>query len=97
MANAYPEFGTVSHATMRPEHLLPAFAAELEHWARANGSLEAHAPLIAEARAVDPETETAEFVLEELFDALNEFAPPDAYFGAHPGDASDYGFWPAED
>ena len=43
------------------------------------------------------ESDDAQFDLEWLFDELNTFAPPYFYFGAHPGDGSDYGFWLSED
>jgi len=39
--------------------------------------------------------EDAQYMLEELFDALDDHAPPFCYFGANVGDGSDFGFWVA--
>lgn len=43
------------------------------------------------------EGDDASYVLEELFDLLDELSPPDHYFGAHPGDGADFGWWKAEE
>jgi len=90
------EFGPLSEGTMRAEDLIPAFADSLE-WL-SNGSSEAHSKLVAEAEAIeDFDSEEAGFVLDELFEALNDYAPDYGYFGAHEGDAACYGFWFSED
>lgn len=42
------------------------------------------------------EGDDAAWDLEWLFNELNALAPEGTYFGAHPGDGSDFGFWPEE-
>lgn len=37
--------------------------------------------------------ENAEYLLSDLFDELNNFAPEGYYFGAIEGDGADFGFW----
>ena len=39
------------------------------------------------------DSEEASFLLEMLFDVLDYYAPEGYYFGAHPGDGSDFGYW----
>jgi len=97
MKRAY-NFGTVSHATMRAEDLIPAFLAELRS-----------GPLKREHRKTCTEIANrlgkrkywdsgdVEWDLEALFDLLDVYAAPYFYFGAHPGDGSDYGYWLVED
>lgn len=112
--------GSVSHATMRNEDLIPAFVdaldaikenlaasittestfEETESVKAQITSIDVELAAIEEHQQADDyyESEESDMDLNEvLFDLLNEYAPPYCYFGAHPGDGSDYGFWPSED
>ena len=99
------KLGTISHDTMRPEDLIPCFRDTLveldtgkEHTKlveQVNSNLGAYELDNEDTAYFD--TIDCNWDLEELFDALNEFAPPYCYFGAHEGNGSDYGFWVSVD
>jgi hypothetical protein len=83
--------GSISHGTMRLEHLIPDFIAAC----RALGvKVPTGKP---RQRDIERETEEAQEFCNALLDALDAAAPDGCYFGAHPGDGSDYGFWPDDD
>ena len=97
--------GTVIHGTMRTQDLIPAFLdtlAEVRPEAYEGYMVAAFPPIpgYVQDEGDDSEwwfSEDAHWLLESLFDQLNEAAPEGYYFGAHPGDGSDYGFWAFED
>lgn len=93
----YGTVGTVSHATMRPKDLIPAFCEELRSLGHRDKRLS----------RIERESQTRDYYdsddkytpdddLASLFDMLEEHAPSWMYFGSHPGDGSDYGFWVSE-
>ncbi len=96
--------GTVIHGTMRPQDLIPAFLNVLRKIAP-----DAYAQMIVSGGPIPAYVQDdgdssdwwngddAAALLEGLFDTLDEHAPEGHYFGAHPGDGSDYGFWPSEE
>ena len=91
--------GTISHGTLRVEDLLPAFY----------DALNTHAPESAREHTRefptpypdydDPwwDSEAPSAELEALAERLEEISPPYCYFGTHPGDGSDFGWWISED
>lgn len=92
---------SVSQATLRQQDLIKRFASVLEE-----DSPRKHRQLIQECGkwladwVKEPGQELDEdagYLLEELFDALNNIAPSGYYFGAHPGDGADFGFWKVGD
>jgi len=85
--------GTLIHGTLNETDLLTAFATELSRVSDVG-----HEELRREAyREAGNPTEHAHEVINDLMDALNEYAPPHTYFGAIEGDGSDFGFWPDVD
>jgi hypothetical protein len=104
--------GTVSHATMRTEDLVPCFLAVLEKYSPESavmiiGSIGLECDVLTyRLFAGRPEvgreehyesvwdSEAMSYILnEDIWEAMEEIAPPGYYFGAHEGDGSDYGYW----
>lgn len=98
--------GTIIHGTLRNEDVLRALADELERVVPATSTL-----LVRDARLCADHLELATYgseeatdamdeadgILTELFDRLDANAPAGMYFGAHPGDGSDFGWWAVEE
>jgi hypothetical protein len=111
----YGKLGSISHATLRSEDLLPVYAEHLRDLAKANVSevdcradVNAHLDLCDEVELrIDDANDNPNTTYwqsdeccwdsEALYDALQQYAPPYTYFGAHEGDGSDFGFWPCLD
>lgn len=97
MDKRFADFGSISHGTMRPEDLIPAFADALRSLTREHRTDDLQALLDECENCCEDGHNDGDDLLEALFDALGEFAPPYGYFGSHPADGADYGFWLAED
>lgn len=96
----YASIGSISHGTLRTQDLLASFAYELKQLAY--GVNAGHSELAKEAERLanrsdewseDDEEYAGVMLNEDLYYALEEYAPPFSYFGAHECDGADFGFW----
>lgn len=106
-----PVPGSVSHGTLQlddifgaVERLLPKKLVQEYKSARyqdfvMSGWNPVHAKTFEEyeqeAQVVDLSRNSVMY--EIIWDYLNSVAPEGYYFGSHPGDGSDIGFWPVEE
>ena len=87
---------TVSWGTHRPDDLIPKFMAVLKEYGKeAYDKYVSENPEVEDWKTLDDETKG--WVVDELFDLLDGIAPEDCYFGAHPGDGADFGFWQVDE
>lgn len=89
---------SVSHGTMRPQDLIPKFTdviRDTPEYVQIMNLVPVH--------AADDDTaewwhsDEAVSHLADLVDILDSYAPEGYYFGTHPGDGSDYGYWKVTD
>jgi putative lipase involved disintegration of autophagic bodies len=89
--------GSVSTGTLRAEDLLPAFANKLQELGGEGMTLlnEAYHFLENVLDFQDPyDVEYPGILAHDLVEELSGRCPPFVFFGAHPGDGADFGFWP---
>ena len=85
----YIEAGSTSTGTCKLEDLIAGIEYLKEYDTLLN-------ELIDDFEAEDDD-ELKGWIADEIFDRLNEVAPANLTFGAHPADGADYGFWEIED
>lgn len=93
---AKPAIGTIIADTTDPDDLIPAFVAKIRE-IRGNLPRDLCTRYLAlGGQAPSPQEELSRKLdlLDELFDYLEELAPPFCFFGTHPCDGLDFGFWP---
>lgn len=94
---------SVSTGTLKTDDLLRAFSAELRRFPDPTrfdhvlGEADFWAERYAQSLDDDVTQENAAYCLDELVDTLSQLAPTGCYFGAHPGDGADFGYWQPEE
>lgn len=93
-----PHIGTLSSGTVNRDHLVYNLAVELDYLNGGDSYVERLAKLVDPDDAdwtILPDCDNAaDDLLSEIMSALDDLAPAYCYFGTHPGDGADFGFWP---
>lgn len=92
---------SVSRATLRPCDLVPRFLSVIRDTAEyaqlMSANLSWDESVITDQSASDTDerwrSESISYLLEELIDLLDTYAPDGYHFGTLEGDGSDFGFW----
>lgn len=85
---------TVIHVTLRRCDLIPAFMEVLRdtpEYLQMMNAVPSYALEDEDSEWWD--SDDAMYLLEDLFDTLDGYAPEGYHFGSIEGDASDFGFW----
>ena len=93
------QLGSISTGTLRTEDLLQRFADTLKACGSTSNEI---ANAYDFVNAIEPEDNPegnpdAQLIMDLLWEALEAMCPPFIYFGTHPGDGADFGFWPDMD
>ena len=93
------QIGSIITGTLRNEDLIPAFADELsvmEMSEKGVTLLHEVDKFLGKPDESQPDfdSEDAGFLVGELMDALEEYAPPHMRFGSLEGDGADFRWWP---
>lgn len=88
---------SVIRGSLRPQDLIPAFLHVIKDTPEYR-SFWFNYPEVVEVMGVedDPRWESEAvlyFLNERLMDIMQKYAPDGYYFGSHPGDGSDFGYW----
>ena len=91
---------TISHATLNTGHLIEAFtefiSANSDHFNAESLDMARYIRNHYESGSFGEDT-LSYYLNEILFDMIDTVSPNGFYFGSHPGDGSDFGFWELED
>ena len=92
------QLGSISTGTLRQQDLLEAFHSTIESLQAQQAKDEGTPIVLADDGYMDGnEPYSDEELLTIYTEQLESFCPPFVYFGAHPGDGADSGFWPDMD